>query len=59
MIALYLNKDIKGASSRILYGKKGDKIYIIDRRNEMILVVNDAGSKFYIKESDYLNYKEK
>ena len=48
----YLNKDIKGASSKIKYGKKNDKVYIIGRQNEMILVSHNNGRNFFVKEND-------
>lgn len=53
MITCYLTKEIVGKSSRICYGVIGDKVFIINRNHEMILVCNQKNVKFYIKEGDY------
>ena len=52
MIGLYLKTKIVGASSKILYGNIGDVVYIIGRNADMILVVNNKGLKFHVKDDD-------
>lgn len=49
MIWMYLNTDIKGASSRKVYGSKGDKVAILDNSIEMLLVLHESGHKFHIQ----------
>jgi hypothetical protein len=57
MIWLYLNKQIKGSCSKKIYGNINDRIFILKNQQEMLLVQNDKGEKFFIKESDYCNTK--
>jgi len=57
MIWLYLNKDIKGSCSKKFYGKTNDRIFIVKNQHEMLLVQNEKGEKFFIKESDYATTK--
>lgn len=59
MIWLYLNKEIKGSCSKKIYGKKNDRIFIVKNQQEMLLVQNEKGEKFFIKESDYCTTKFK
>lgn len=49
MIWMYLNTDIYGASSRNLYGQRGDKVAIIGNNIEMLLVLHESGHKFHIQ----------
>jgi hypothetical protein len=46
----YLIKDIKGAMSRILYGKKNEMVYIVSRNIDMVLVMNINGETFFVNE---------
>jgi hypothetical protein len=46
----YLTQDIKGAMSKNIYAKKNEKVLIIGRQSEMILVINDKGNKFFVNE---------
>jgi hypothetical protein len=46
----YLIQDIKGAMSRILYGKKNEMVYIVSRNIDMVLVMNINGETFFVNE---------
>lgn len=52
MIWNYLIKDKIGAASKIVYGRKGDRVAIIDNQINMYLVVHEAGNKFHVREDD-------
>lgn len=54
MIWIYLKEDVIGTASRIVYGRKGDKVYILKNEINMCLVMNESESKFYVK-SDLLS----
>ena len=54
MIWMFLNTEIKGASSRKVYGVRGDKVAIIDNSIEMLLVLHESGEKFHIQR-EYLS----
>jgi hypothetical protein len=68
MILYYLNKDVKGAASKKVYGVKGDKIAILDNQIDMYLVIHESGNKFHVRQEnvsstfipkDKINEKEK
>lgn len=46
----FLTQDIKGAMSKSTYGKKNDKVFIIGRQSEMILVQDTKGNKYFVNE---------
>jgi len=48
---MYLTEDYTGAASGIEFGKKGDKVDVIDTRDDMILVQGARGEIFWIKRS--------
>ena len=45
---MYLTQDIIGASSRIVYGRKGDKVEVI-RKELDLCFVNNHGNRFFIR----------
>lgn len=45
---MYLIKDIIGAASRIVYGRKGDKVDIL-RKDIDICLVNNQGVRFFVR----------
>lgn len=45
---MYLKQDITGPYSQIEYGKKGDKVNVLNDESEMILVELN-GVKFHVK----------
>jgi uncharacterized Rossmann fold enzyme len=47
---LYLTEDYTGAASGILYGKKGDRVSVISKEGNMVLVELD-GIRFHTQES--------
>lgn len=49
---MYLIKDYKGAASKIKYGLKGDKVFIIKNEINMVLVLSENGYQFWINQSD-------
>jgi len=57
MIWQYLTQDIKGASSKKMYGLKGDRVSIVTHSLNMRLVINDKGIKFWVNEK-YLSSKK-
>jgi flagellar basal body P-ring protein FlgI len=38
----YLNSDYRGAASNILYGRKGDKVTVLNEKHGMVLVENNS-----------------
>ena len=53
----YLTEEYRGAASRFLYGKKGDKVTVISIKDNMALV-DLNGVKFFVrvtKLSDKIN----
>jgi hypothetical protein len=52
MIFKYLNKDIKGAYSKKVYGKKNERVYVVKNEVDMLLVMSESGNKFYITQND-------
>ena len=52
MIWYYLNKDVKGAASKKVYGFKGDKIAIIKNNIDMYLVIHESGNKFHVRQEN-------
>lgn len=46
---MYLTENIIGTASGKVYGKIGDKVYILKIYNDMYLVANEKGDKFYCK----------
>ena len=51
MIWKYLTEDIIGAASRHIYGKKGDRVYVVKNQIDMFVVINEKGDKFFVKPS--------
>ena len=49
MIWHFLKEDKIGAASKIVYGRKGDRVAILDNQINMCLVVHEAGHKFHVK----------
>jgi hypothetical protein len=45
---ILLKNDIIGSASKIVYGRKGDKVKLKKIQNEMMLVENSMGICFYI-----------
>ena len=45
---MYLTEDIIGASSRIIYGRKGDKIEVIKKELDLCFVMN-KGIRFFVR----------
>jgi hypothetical protein len=45
---MYLTKDIIGPASRILYFKKGERVCVLDDKQEMHLVESEAGIRFRV-----------
>ena len=52
MIWQYLKSNIRGAASKISYGKEGDRVCVIENIVEMILVMNERGEKFHVRAED-------
>lgn len=50
----YLIKEYRGAASKKIYGKINDKVAIIKREGNLVLVVNDKDEKYYIN-PEYLS----
>lgn len=46
-----LLEQIKGSFSKRIYGNAGDEVQIIGNFNEMILVTNKNGDRFYVREN--------
>ena len=57
MIWQYLTEDVKGASSKKEYGKKGEMVAILTHSLNMRLVVNQYGNKFWVNEKQLTNEK--
>jgi hypothetical protein len=45
---MYLREDIIGASSRIIYGRQGDKVQVVRQDYDMSFVINN-GIKFFVR----------
>ena len=45
---MYLTEDIIGAASRIVYGRKGDKVEVI-RKELDLCFVNNHGNRFFVR----------
>jgi hypothetical protein len=45
---MYLREDIIGASSRIIYGRQGDKVQVMRQDYDMSFVINN-GIKFFVR----------
>ena len=45
---MYLINDVIGAASRIVYGRKGDKVDIL-RKDIDICLVNNQGVRFFVR----------
>ncbi len=45
---MYLTKDIIGAASRIVYGRKGDKVEVI-RKDLDLCFVKNQGNRFFVR----------
>lgn len=45
---MYLTEDIIGAASRIVYGRKGDKVEVI-RKDLDLCFVNNHGNRFFVR----------
>lgn len=45
---MYLTEDIIGAASRIVYGRKGDKVEVIRKELELCFV-NNHGNRFFVR----------
>jgi len=54
MMFYYLIKEYRGAASKKIYGKINDKVAIIQRKGNLVLVVNEKDEKYYIK-PEYLS----
>jgi len=52
MIWMYLIKDYKGAASKIQYGLKGDKVFIIKNEINMVLVLSENGHQFWVNQNE-------
>lgn len=48
MIPVYLKENQIGASSRKVYGLKGDKVFILTHSINMRLVVDDSDNKYWV-----------
>lgn len=57
MIINYLKEDIKGAASKKIHGKKGDKVYVISHTINMVLVSDFSGNKFWVNKNKLSNEK--
>ena len=57
MIINYIKEDVKGASSKKEYGKKGDKVYVIGHTINMVLVSDFSGNKFWVNKNILSNEK--
>ena len=50
-ISYYLTQDIVGSSSRLCFGKKGDKVKLFTNHDNVKIVENDSGFRFSVHES--------
>lgn len=57
MIINYIKEDVKGASTKKEYGKKGDKVYVISHTINMVLVSDFSGNKFWVNKNKLSNEK--
>jgi len=48
MIPVYLKENQIGASSRKVYGHKGDKVFILTHSINMRLVVDESDNKYWV-----------
>lgn len=48
MIPVYLKENQIGASSRKVYGLKGDKVYILTHSINMRLVIDESNNKYWV-----------
>lgn len=67
MIPMILTEDIKGGYSGFHYGKKGDRVFIINRshidaisgitwyQDTLIKVMNEKGDYFFVKQNQISN----
>lgn len=67
MIPMILTEDIKGGYSGFHYGKKGDRVFIINRNKlddptgiiwydeTLIKVMNEKGDYFFVKQNQISN----
>jgi hypothetical protein len=46
---MILKQDVIGTASRIVYGRKGEKVIFLKFQHEMIKVQNKAGTQFFVK----------
>lgn len=53
----YLTSDIVGTSSRITYGKKGDKVKIYSDHENVYIVENEGGLRFCVNKKELSNKK--
>ena len=57
MIINYIKEDVKGAATKKIYGKKGDKVYVIGHTINMVLVSDFSGNKFWVNKNKLSNEK--
>ena len=48
MIPVYLKENQIGASSRKVYGLKGDKVFILTHSINMRLVIDESNNKYWV-----------
>lgn len=49
MIWMYLIEDVVSNNKKTIYGKKGDKVYIVSNHYPAVIVCNEKGNKFTTK----------
>jgi hypothetical protein len=53
---MYLNQEVKSHTKKTIIANKGDKVTIVTRTLNMVLVVDNKGFRFWVK-SDKLSIK--
>jgi hypothetical protein len=43
---MYLINDVKSNNKKTIYGRSGDRVYIISNHHPAVLVSNEKGNKF-------------
>jgi len=43
---MYLINDVKSVNKKTIYGKVGDRVYIIANHHPAVIVCNEKGNKF-------------
>jgi DNA-binding beta-propeller fold protein YncE len=52
MIISYLRTEYRGAYSKKLYAPAGTRVYILKRRENMVLVIDPEGQTFWINSNN-------